>query len=281
MRSRARVPDPREVARTALRPTIVLPFLIVGFLTFFLVRALFEASAKPAPDVVVRDRFDRSVAEGWGPASYGGSFVLSGTKSDYTVTAGAGVMAVPGAGVARRALVQDALVRDADLSFRVGLESPPTGGGSFVYGVLRQNAGVGEYRAKIRFAPTGAVYIGMTAIEGDRERPLGEEFRVPELSYSIGSMLNIRCRIEGAEPATIRLKVWSTDQPEPVGWNLRADDNGIGLDQPGSLGVQGYASRTTSTFPVRFLFDDLEARSLPDSAAGPASPAASERPSPS
>ncbi|MBA2720925.1 MAG: hypothetical protein H0U52_17040 [Chloroflexi bacterium] len=267
------------MARTALRPTIVLPFLIVGFLTFFLVRALFEASTQPTPDVVVRDRFDRNVAEGWGAASFGGPFVLSGTKSDYTVTAGAGVMAVPGAGVARRALVRDALVRDADLSFRIGLESAPTGGGSFVYGVLRQNAGVGEYRAKIRFAPTGAVYIGMTAIEGERERPLGEESRVPELSYSFGSMVNVRCRIEGTKPATIRLKVWSTDQPEPVGWNLRTQDSGIGLDQPGSLGIQVYASRTTSAFPVRFLFDDLEARSLPDPAAGAGSPAAGEHPS--
>lgn len=216
---------------------------------------------EPSADILAMDRFDRTVTEGWGESPRGGDYVISGTRANYSIARRTGVIVVPEAGITRSALLSAVTASDVELSFRVAMDSPVTGGGSFIYGILRHVDAQHEYRAKVRLAPDGSVYVGVTFVIGTEERDLSPEERVPDLAYVVGTSLDIRARVEG-DPATIRVKVWPATQTEPTAWTMRANAGAGLLVAPGKIGVQVYVSQESTALPVAFTFKSLDARLL-------------------
>ena len=217
---------------------------------------------QPPPSVIARATFGRTFGPGWGDADRGGPFRVSGTKSDYQVLEGSGQVLVPAPGLTRRALLRDVVARDVDLSFRVTIRSGLVGSGAFVYGLLRSVETVGEYRTKIRFAPTGSVYVAVTTVEAGAETPVGEEVRVPDFQYVSGATIHVRTRIEGAAPARLSAKVWAAGDREPPGWLVSEEATVAAVDEGGAVGVQAYASRFATDAPVELRFDDVEVRTI-------------------
>jgi len=210
------------------------------------------------PNLLADDDFDGTVDEGWGDAPLGGRWSLSGTKADYVVLPGAARVTVPEVGLTRRAVLQGVTERDVEVFFRVKVDTPASGRGSFVYAILRHLEGEHEFRAKLRFAKDGAVYAGVTQRIGDDERDLSREKRVPDVTYTPGLQLTVRVRVDG-DPGAILVKVWRSTIDEPKLWLMRSNAR-RGASGPGSVGVQAYVSNTSAKVPVTFTFERFEAR---------------------
>ena len=90
------------------------------------------------------DHFQRNITGGWGQASPGGSYSLSGPASDFWVSdvtypRGLGYMRVPGRGLGRGALLRQVRATNVELRFSVYMTAPAGDGPYYVYGVARSN----------------------------------------------------------------------------------------------------------------------------------------------
>lgn len=256
-----RLRDPRLLRGGALAAGLVLLVALAAW------------SAAPPEDVVAYDRFDRTVAEGWEDAPRGGRWRLSGTRADYTVGAEGATVVIPEAGPTRTAVLPEVDAADIETSFLVRLASPPMGGSAYVYPVLRRQEGVGELRAKLRIAPDGALYLGLTTIRAGQEREIVPEERIEEPVWTPGTGLWLRTRIEGA-PAVVRIRVWTEGTTEPVAWTMRKNLAADAVPPSGSVGVQVYVSTQHTAFPFTFRIRSFEARGI---ATGPGNDADPER----
>lgn len=243
-----------QASRGTLAVVLALAAAVVGAI-------LVIGSMEPSPETLVMDRFERTVAEGWGESPLGGDYVVSGTRADYSVMRSKGLIIVQAAGITRSARLRYVVARDVDLSFRVSMDTSPTAGGSFAYGIVRHTDPQHEFRAKVRFAPGGGLFVGVTALVGTGERELSPEVRLPDLTYVPGTSIEVRARVEG-DPATIRVKVWPANQTEPTAWAMRANAPAGLLAAPGNVGVQVYVSQESTALPVAFSFNRVEAREL-------------------
>lgn len=256
--------------------------LVLALLASAAVALLILRPGELGPDVLAMDSFDRTVADGWAGDGQAGLWALSGTRADYHVTGGTGVIVVPQAGLTRTALLNSIVERDVDVTFSFSLDKEASAAGSYVYAIMRHSDPQHEYRAKVRFAAGGGVYLGATATLASQERELSPETRVSGLAYVPGLILSLRARLEG-DPAALRIKLWPSSSAEPVAWTMRANAPRRLLDAPGSVGLQVYVSKSSAGLPVTFTFGQFDARRLasPSGSGGSARPgsSASGRPS--
>ena len=75
-------------------------------------------------------------------------------------------------GSTRAASLAGISARDVDVGVRLQADKPATGGGFYAYLVARRT-GSGEYRAKLRVASSGAVYVHAVRVNGATETALG------------------------------------------------------------------------------------------------------------
>ena len=67
-------------------------------------------------------------------------------------------------------------------------------------------------------------------------------------------------QVTGANPATIRLKVWAASAPEPAAWQLTATDSSPALQVAGSIGLTVYVSSGSTNAPIVAQVSSLAAR---------------------
>jgi hypothetical protein len=212
--------------------------------------------AAAAPTVYANDLFSRSLANSWGSAGTGGAYTLQGTAADYAVTGSAGTIALA-AGVTRSALLTTVSALDVDLSFRVATNKVPAGGAQYIYGVIRRVSASAEYRAKIRIANNGAVFVQASFVSANVETPIGTEVQVTGLTASPGSFIWLRAQVSGTSPTTIRIRAWADGSTEPSTWQYTATNAAAGLQIAGAVGLRAYTGSAVTNGPITLTFDDF------------------------
>ena len=105
-----------------------------------------------------------------------GLFTHQGPIADYALTPNGPGMRLASAAADRSSVFTSVTALDTDLDFRFAVDKLPVGGNLFVYGIVRRVNAQTEYRAAVRIAPNGNVYLRGSAVVGNVEtadRPRG------------------------------------------------------------------------------------------------------------
>ena len=144
--------------------------------------------AASAVTVYASDLFSRTLANSWGSANTGGAYTLQGTAADYDTTGTTGTIALPTGSANRSAVLASVSARDVDLSYRVAVDKVPVGGNLWSYGLVRRVNATNEYRAILRFAAGGAVFIQASTLVNNTEASIGTEVRVTGSNAAAGQL---------------------------------------------------------------------------------------------
>ncbi len=207
------------------------------------------------------DTFSRTVSNGWGAATLGGAWTVSGGATNFSVAGGAGLVTVPkpGATVAGNLLG----VSSADTDYRLSMSTDKLGAGSGTYFTASaRRVGTNlEYQGRARVNGSGQVFLGLNALTGTSTvAVLSAAILVPGLTAVAGGALTMRVQVTGTNPTTVRAKVWSAAGAEPAGWQLSATDSTAALQAPGAIGFNVYLSSTSVNAPITVRLTDLSAR---------------------
>ncbi|MEV0951854.1 PKD domain-containing protein [Promicromonospora sp. NPDC050249] len=204
-----------------------------------------------APAEFATDDFARSETGGWGAATVGGNWTLSGVASSFSVAGGEGLMALPTAGTNRKAQVQSVSAGDVEIRSVLSLEEISDGGGTFVSLAGRTSGFTSEYRAKVWVKSTGAVQLQLNSLQS-AETTLAAA-NITGLTVAAGERLAVRMQVVGSSPTTIRAKVWTAGTAEPAAWQLTTTNTVPELQDAGAVGysVSNAGSVTTGANTVR------------------------------
>ena len=209
----------------------------------------------PPSTALAADTFTRTVAAGFGTADTGGAW-RTGTSTAYSVSNGAGVLRWATPGGTLDASLPSVSSSATDLVFSSVLDKPATGGGLFLTVGARRVAGVGEYRANVRYRVNGVVELGLARTTGGTETVIVPVSAVPGLTMAPGEKLMVRTQVTGTNPTLVRARVWKDGTPEPTTWRSGTDST-AGLQAPGAIGIKAYLSSSTTNAPVTLRLDDL------------------------
>ena len=190
--------------------------------------------------VFASDLFSRALTNTWGSADVGGAYTLQGTAADYDTTGTTGTIALTTGAANRSAVLASVLARDVDISFRVALDKVPVGGSLWSYGLIRRINTSNEYRAVLRVAAGGAVYIQASSVLNNVEASIGTEVRVTGLNATPGAFIRMRAQFSGANPTTIRMRAWADGTTEPTTWQYTATNTAAALQVAGAVGLRNY-----------------------------------------
>jgi CSLREA domain-containing protein len=216
----------------------------------------FTVSATGSATTVAADSFLRTVSNGWGTANIGGLYTVQATAADYAVANGLGTINLPAAGATRSARLNDLNERNVDIHFRFAANTISSGGNLSVSAVCRR-VGASEYRSRVIFMPNGSVSVNASVAVDGTENLLGPAVVVSGLSQTAGGFIWMRTECTGANPTTIRVKVWAAAQPEPQAWQFTATNGQAALQGLGAVGVRAYLSSSVTNAPVVLSFDDF------------------------
>ena len=208
----------------------------------------------PATGVVASDTFDRTVDAGLGSAGTGGPWSVTGLVSRFSVDGSEGVVTITGAGTGPSAYLPGTSADSVDLTTGIRLDKLANGGGVF-FGTIGRKVGAAEYRLKLKVTSDGAVTAYVTRLSG-AEATL-QSMVVPGLTYQAGDRLNTRLQVIGANPSTVRARVWLSTSAEPAGWQVSATDATAALQTAGSVGLHTYISGSATNAAWAIRFDDF------------------------
>jgi hypothetical protein len=218
--------------------------------------------AAAAQTVYASDLFARNLLNNWGSALTGGLYTLQGTAADYDVNGTLGTIVLGAASTNRSAVLASVAQRDVELSFRFTTDKAATGGSQFVYGILRRINSTNEYRAIVRLAPGGGVFIQASNVVNGTETSIGTEVRVTGLVAAPNQFIRVRVQSSGANPTTIRMRAWADGTTEPTTWQYTATNSAAALQVAGALGLRAYLGSATTNAPILVTFDDLLATNV-------------------
>lgn len=214
--------------------------------------ATVTVAANPAYAV---DEFERTASAGWGSASPGGAWTLSGTLSRYSVADGVGKVSL-GAGTGSTVSLGSVSATDTEAAMTLTTDKAPTGGGLYASVIGRQVSATADYRGKLKLGADGVVTAYLTKMISGTETVLTWGV-VPGLTYAAGDKLNIRTQVVGTSPTTLQLKVWKVGTTEPTTWNLTTTDATAALQAAGAAGMYTYVTGSATGVPVVFAFDHV------------------------
>jgi hypothetical protein len=203
------------------------------------------------------DAFTRVVATGWGTADLGGAWT-TGAASLFAVNGSVGTMRLtPGSGPS--IYLNGVSSNNTDVQVSVSTDKVATGGGIYANVTARRIAAAGEYRAKARLTPTGAIALSIVSVSTTGvETTLKSEVVIAGLTVTPGTQFRIRFQATGTSPTTLRAKVWKVGTTEPAAWAVSITDTTAGLQAAGSVGIMGYLSSTATNSPVVESFDNIQ-----------------------
>lgn len=245
----------RRAARTRTASSAITMALLVGggVASGFVQPAAIARAAGP-----VTDSFSRTVTDGWGSADSGGGWFAQGTAERLSVAGGVGRLALATDGLTAGAFLETSDTSDADLRAVVSSDKVATGNGIYISVVGRRVAGAGQYQAKIRLLPGGAVGVSLTRTDAAwSESVVAAETVVPGLSFVPGGQLAVRLRVAGTGPTALQVKVWARSSAEPASWFLSGTDSTAAMQTAGVVGFTAYLSRSAINAPVSVGVDDL------------------------
>jgi PKD repeat protein len=217
--------------------------------------------APAGPVVLASDAFGRTVADGWGVADAGGTWVT--TAGAATVGSGSGAMTVAAAGgvVSARLPGPGSTAQRQQLTF--SLDKRPAGSGGWVLLRGRMVDGAGEYRLKVALSSGGSVQARLYRTDAaGTETAVSNAVTASGVSYNAGTVLAAAFEVVGTSPTTVRAKVWNSAQTEPAAWLVQATDATPALQAAGYTGLATILSSTASNAPVVVRFDNYRITAL-------------------
>ena len=212
----------------------------------------------PPPDPrIVADDFERTSSSGWGTAVVGGTWAVSGTASSYTISSGAGHIDAP-AGVTREAVLSpDVPAANLTVTGSVNFDRIPAGGNAFAY-VDARRTGKSAYRAEIRIATTGKIYLQIreAAATGVETAVAPEVFT--GVTATPSTVLDFRFTLVGGH---LQARVWDASTSEPSTWQTEVDDTTI--TAAGGVALRALAGAPVTNGSVIVSFDNLLANPAP------------------
>ena len=215
---------------------------------------------------LVADTWSRTLADTWGSAETGGAYTLSGTAADFDVANGSATISTPAAGN-RGAIVQNVPALNTDMNVRIATVQTPIGGSIYLYTVARRVNSGSEYQGRLRFDPSGKVYLQAVANANNVLTSLSAAVQVPGLINTAGAVYRLRMQVTGTNPTTLAMKVWPDVNAEPIDWQYSVTDASAVLQQAGVSGLRTYISSGLSNGPSVLGFDDLSIVSVGEPAA--------------
>ena len=225
--------------------------------------------AASALTVYASDLFARTLANSWGSATTGGAYTLQGTVADFDTNGATGTIALPTGSANRSAVLASVSARDVELSYRIAVDKVPVGGSMWSYGLVRRINASNEYRAVLRYAAGGGVYIQASSVLANAEATIGTEVRVTALTATPGTFIRVRSQFTGANPTTIRMRAWADGTTEPTTWQYTATNSAAALQVAGGVGLRGYVGSGATNVPITQTLDDLSATSIPGTNTAP------------
>jgi CSLREA domain-containing protein len=245
------------VALTAGQRVTTTATSALGETSEFSPSVLVETAPPPpvAGDIVAQDGFARTIAGGWGAAAAGGPYALVGDAAAYAVADGWGTMRLA-AGATREGWLPSISALDVDMAARVRTDKAAAGGNAFAYLTGRRAANGDAYRAKVRMAPGGAVYVQAIRSVGGAESALGPEMLVPGLTHLAGAPIRVRATITGTYPTTVAIRAWAEGAAEPAAATATATDATGALQRAGAVGLRAYLGAAATNAPLTVGFGD-------------------------
>ncbi len=211
-----------------------------------------QAAVPPkSGDVILSDDFGRTLAGSWGTVDQGGAWALTGTAADFSVDGAAGKVSVAAAST-HEARVAVGSTPDVEVTGSVALDQVPTGTNAYAY-VLARASGNNAYRAAIRVATTGAVYVQLKKSVSNVESNVGSEVAVGT-TITAGSPIGFRFRVVGS---TLSFRAWNASGAEPAAWTVTGSDSTAALAGAGGVGLRTYAGSALTNGPVIVSLDAL------------------------
>jgi PKD repeat protein len=201
----------------------------------------------PPVNVLAQDAFGRTTSNGWGTADVGGAWSTAGAASAYSVSGGAGLQVVP-AGSTKTSSLSSFSGSATDVQVGFTTDKAPTGGGVFVSAIGR-DVGATNYQARVWLQASGAVQLQL--LQGGTALQL---VNITGLSYTPGTVLQVRLQVFGTSPTTVRAKVWASAQTEPSSWQASTTDATAALQTNGSVGLRTYLSGVATDTPLTVRF---------------------------
>jgi hypothetical protein len=218
----------------------------------------FTLTVDPAPagGPIATDTFTRTVTRGWGSANTGGAWTVGGSPGDFSVNGSTGRITLS-AGATRMAHMLSVSAATTDILVTVATDKRPTGGNVFYYVLGRRTATNTEYRAKVRIAANGTVWVQPSKAVSNTLTVLGPELQVPGLVANAGQPLAVRVQYLGTSPTVIRMRVWDPASTEPTVWHASQSDSQAQLQTAGAIGLRAYLASNVTVAPVTVSWDNL------------------------
>jgi PKD repeat protein len=223
------------------------------------------ANVSPSNGVVTlfaSDTFNRTVANGLGTADLGGAWTrVGGVAANLSVTPGAASFLMPSPSVQDSAYLGAVSNNstETDTTFTDTKVSTGTAG-VYVYVDGRRVGTNNEYDARIRLTPTGGVAVELTKYAGSATATaIGSEVTLPGVTYTPGTLLNVRFQVSGTSPTTLKVKVWPATSAQPSAWTISTTDNSASLQTAGAVGLTTYLSGSTTNAPTTVTFTSFSA----------------------
>ncbi|GGV86691.1 hypothetical protein GCM10010294_67610 [Streptomyces griseoloalbus] len=205
----------------------------------------------------ISDAFQRTVAGGWGTTDAGQAWTTDGGSSgDYSVSPGAGAVAVGTLNVSRYCLLP-APGANWDQAVSLATSAVASGGSMFPALAARYQDASNTYLARVQFAPGGTITLSL------RKRVAGTETQLASytstLTHQAGVPVRVRWQGTGS---TLRARIWADGRTEPDAWHVTATDTSLAA--AGQIGMRTIlSSDNTNTLPVTVRWSGLEVSASP------------------
>lgn len=204
------------------------------------------------------DAFTRTVASGWATADAGGAWTTSndGSGSSCSVNGTQGVVSdLAGSTVVNRLASVSNL--STEILATVSLPVLPNAGSAYFRvsprSVSDTPTAQNSYATVVQITAAGVVNLGWT-VNGGTTTFAGTSALT---AYTPGQQLTVRAQTIGANPTTIRARVWVAGSTEPSTWLINATDSTPGLQAAAPVSVQNYLSSAATNGPLQMLWDNV------------------------
>ncbi len=211
------------------------------------------------PPAHLSDRFDRTVASGWGTPDVGGAWTTEGAASSFSVSGGMGNVRMTRSGITATALSGSTPSTNTDLTVSFTADKAPTGSGIY-YTIGGREVNATRYGAKVVLKPTGTATVALVRRGQSGDVDITTAATAPGVTFAPGDLLSVRHQVIGVNPTVLRVKLWKTGTPEPTAWIRSATDSTPELQVPGVVRVTMYLSGSATNAPVTARIDDIVAR---------------------
>ncbi|WP_432111167.1 hypothetical protein [Streptomyces sp. YPW6] len=188
-----------------------------------------EVATVTALTGLAEDRYDRTVASGWGSADTGQAWIVTGgSASDRAVAGGAGSISLPSSPGTWRIQRLGESLGDCEMLARVSTRQVHTGASLDFCLMLRWVSDTDFYVARASFTTSGTVQM---RIYTNDDATVGSTVTTP-WTYTANQQFYLRARVDGQR---IRGRIWPVSEQEPATWDI----DGVATTTPNDVGDVG------------------------------------------